>query len=70
MDLIRTDGKVMQFEMTKPTGVATLAEPHMHAVSLTLSDADTLTHRWAHFVDGRRKESVVFNFKRKTLPSQ
>lgn len=66
MKLKTSDAKAMAFEMAKPAaGIASAKEPHMHAVTLTLHGENTLKHDWVHYVDGKAKDTVTFNFKRK-----
>ena len=65
MMLKKADATTFAFEMTKPIGVSSMKEPHMHAVTLTLTDADTLKQEWAHFENGKLKETTTFTFKRK-----
>jgi hypothetical protein len=65
MKLKKFDGKVMAFEMTKPMGISSMKEPHMHAVTLTLTDHDSLQHEWVNYMNGKKAEVSVFNFKRK-----
>ena len=54
----------LSFAMTKPQGVTSMKESHMHALTLTMPDADTLTEEWTHLADGK-SGVVAFNFKRK-----
>lgn len=49
MSLKKSDGKTVQFEMTKPFGVSSINEPHMHAVTLSLSEPNTLKQEWVQF---------------------
>jgi hypothetical protein len=65
MKLKKANTKGLEFEMTAPTGVASMNEMHMHALKLTLSDANTLKQEWTNFTDGKKAEVAVFNFKRK-----
>jgi hypothetical protein len=64
MTLKKTDGKVMTFEMTNTTGITSMKEPHMHALTLT-TDGDTLTQEWVNYENGKKKDTVTFTFKRK-----
>lgn len=64
MKLKKSDGKVMTFEMKKPLGISSTKEMHMHAVTLTLVDADTLKQEWLSYDKGKPTEPSVFNFKR------
>jgi hypothetical protein len=65
MKLKKFDGKVMAFEMTKALGVSSMKEPHMHAVTLTLTDPDTLKQEWVNYMDGKKADVTVLTFKRK-----
>ena len=55
----------MSFEMTKAVGVVSMKEPHMHAVTLTMADADHLTQEWTSYAGGKKQETAVFKFQRK-----
>ena len=55
----------LSFEMTRPVGVTSMKELHMHAVTLTMADADHLTQEWTSFADGKKQETAVFKFQRK-----
>jgi hypothetical protein len=64
MHMKKSDAKMVAFEMTKAEGVSSMKENHMHAVTLKMPDANTLTQEWVN-MDGGKKEIVTFNFKRK-----
>jgi hypothetical protein len=66
MALVKSDGKCAQFEMTEPKGVASIEETHMHGVTLTLTGPDTLRQEWEQFEGGKKKQTMVFEFKRKS----
>jgi hypothetical protein len=38
---------------------------HMHDVTFTFVDKDTLKTEWTHYMDGKPAGNVVFEFKRK-----
>jgi hypothetical protein len=65
MKLKKADGNSIAFEMTKPAGISSMKETHMHAVTLTLTDANTLKQEWTSFEKGKKAETATFNFKRK-----
>lgn len=65
MMLRKATDKSLAFELTKPVGISSLKEMHMHALKLTLADADSLTQEWTNFMDGKPGETAVFKFKRK-----
>lgn len=65
MQLKKADERSVAFEMQKPIGVTSMKESHMHAVTLTLEDENTLKQEWVNFEGGKKKELAVFTFKRK-----
>jgi hypothetical protein len=64
MSLKKADDKEIVFEMTKPSGVKSMSEPHMHKVTLTMPDENTLHQEWVSMAGGK-KESGVFKYTRK-----
>lgn len=66
MALKKSDATSLTFEMTKPLGISSPKESHMHAVTLTTPDADTLKHEWVNYNNGKKAETAIFNFKRKS----
>lgn len=65
MKLKKADDKSMSFEMTANTGLDNAKEPHMHALTLTLEDDNTLKQEWTHFEGGKAKGTATFTLKRK-----
>ena len=66
MALKKSDEKTFAFEMgNKPEGIASMKEEHMHAVTFTLVDADTLKEDWTNFKDGKSAEVATFLYHRK-----
>ena len=59
--------KAIQFDFDPKCGVDEKSEMHMHALTLTFGDADTLTQDWKLFEDGKAKESHPFTLKRVKL---
>ena len=67
MKLKKSDAKSVSFEMVGKSGIASMKEPHMHAVTLTLTDPNTLQAEWTHFENGKPSaEKALFTFKRKS----
>lgn len=66
MKLVKSSPTTFVFEMKKPVGISSMKEPHMHAVTLTLTDKDTLKQEWTHYENGKKAQTAVFNFKRKS----
>jgi hypothetical protein len=67
MPLKKADAGTLFFEMSKPVGVSSIKEPHMHALTLTLSDADSLKQEWTHFVGGKKQGTAVITLTRKKI---
>jgi hypothetical protein len=65
MKLKKADAKSMAFEMVGNAGISSPKESHMHAVTLSIIDANTLKHEWVNYEDGKKKMTGVFTFKRK-----
>jgi hypothetical protein len=65
MVLKKADDTTMAFEMTKPVGVSSMKEMHMHALTLKMTDKDTLEEHWVNYENGKAKGNAVFSFKRK-----
>lgn len=54
----------VEFELTKPIGISSLKEHHMHALTLTWLDADTLRQDWRSNNNGKPAEGISFVLKR------
>jgi hypothetical protein len=54
------DEKVLAFEMNGVRGIQSIDEPHMHGVTLTMVDEDTLQQDWVHYQDGKALQTVTF----------
>jgi hypothetical protein len=65
MKLKSSDGKVMKFEMVGASGVSSMKEMHMHALTLTFVDSDTLKQEWTGYQNGKKAGVMTFLFKRK-----
>ena len=58
------DGKIA-FAFTSGGNMKSDKEAHMHAVTFTFIDKDTLKTEWKHFADGKEVSTMVFDLKRK-----
>jgi hypothetical protein len=58
------DSKSIQFDFDPKCGVDEKSEMHMHALTITFDDADTITQDWKLFQDGKLKDSHPFTLKR------
>jgi len=65
MKLKKADAKMMTFEMEGVAGISSAKEPHMHAITLTFTDSDTLKQEWSNYEGGKKNATAVFNYKRK-----
>ena len=64
MTLVKAEGRSLEFDLVKDSEIKVDSEKHMHAVTLTLDDADHLTHDWTLFEDGKAKDRHPFKFER------
>lgn len=67
MKLKQADDKRMVFEMDKPQGIASADEAHMHGLTLTLKDKNTLQHDWSHYEGGKATQTVTFLLHKKSI---
>jgi hypothetical protein len=59
------DLKVVPFVFTHASNLKSEKAMHMHDVTFTFVDKDTLKTEWTHFHDGKSAGKVVFELKRK-----
>jgi hypothetical protein len=58
------DSKVA-FDFVKATNLKSEKDMHMHSVTFTFVDNDTLRTEWTHYMDGKDSGKAVFELKRK-----
>jgi ribosome-associated toxin RatA of RatAB toxin-antitoxin module len=58
------DNKIA-FKFVSATNMKSDKDMHMHDVTFTFVDKDTLKTEWTHYMDGKAAGNVVFEFKRK-----
>jgi hypothetical protein len=63
--LTKGDAKTVAFKFVRATNMKSDKDMHMHDVTYTFVDADTIKTEWTHFKDGKDAGKVVFEFKRK-----
>jgi hypothetical protein len=61
----KADGNKVAFQFTGATNMKSDKEFHMHNVTFTFIDKDTLKAEWTHYMDGKAAGTAVFNVKRK-----
>ncbi len=66
MKLKSAKNGVFVFEMQGKDGIESLKEMHMHAVTLTLVDPNTLKQEWTNYNEGKKAQTAVFTFKKKS----
>jgi len=59
------DGKKVAFEFTHASNLKSEKDMHMHEVTFTFVDKDTLKTEWTHYKDGKPSGKVLFELKRK-----
>jgi hypothetical protein len=59
------DDKKVAFKFTSGTNMKSDKEMHMHNVTFTFVDKDTLKAEWASYADGKESATAVFDVKRK-----
>jgi hypothetical protein len=59
------DGKKVDFKFVRATNMKSDKDMHMHNVSFTFVDKDTLKTEWTNYQDGKAAGHVVFELKRK-----
>jgi hypothetical protein len=59
------DGKSVAFKFVRATNMKSDKDMHMHEVTYTFVDADTLKAEWTHYNEGKAAGKVTFELKRK-----
>jgi hypothetical protein len=59
------DANKVDFKFTRATNLKSEEDMHMHDVTFTFVNKDTLRSEWTHFKDGKAAGRVVFELKRK-----
>jgi hypothetical protein len=59
-----SDDKTLRFDFDPQCGVKANSEMHMHSLTLTFDDPDTITQAWQLFAEGKPKETHPFTLKR------
>jgi hypothetical protein len=59
-----TEGKSVAFKFTGASNLKSDKDMHMHDVTYTFVDKDTLKAEWTHYMDGKEGGKVMFELKR------
>ena len=57
--------KKVAFEFVRATNMKSDKDPHMHSVTYTFVDKDTIKTEWTHYSDGKDAGKMEFELKRK-----
>ncbi len=61
----KTDGDKIAFKFASASNLKSEKDMHMHDVTYTFVDPDTLKAEWTHYDDGKLAGTAVFELKRK-----
>jgi hypothetical protein len=62
---VNDDSNKVEFQFTSATNMASDKDMHMHAVTFTFVDKDTLQTVWTNYQDGKKAGTATFDLKRK-----
>jgi hypothetical protein len=63
------DGNKFDFQFVSATNMKSDKDMHMHSVTYTLTDKDTLKADWTMYMDGKKGGTASFELKRKPEPA-
>ena len=61
----KSDGDKIAFQFASASNLKSEKDMHMHDVTYTFVDADTLKAEWTHYNEGKPAGTVTFEYKRK-----
>jgi hypothetical protein len=61
----KIDGKDVAFKFVRGGNMKSTDETHMHNVTYTFVDKDTLRTKWTNYANGKPAGDMVFEYKRK-----
>ncbi len=61
----KIDGKDVVFQFVRGGNMKSTNETHMHNVTYTFVDKDTLKTKWTNYANGKPAGDIVFEYKRK-----
>jgi len=64
MILESADEQSINLDFDASCGIDASTESHMHALTLTFNDDDSITHDWTHFEGGKAKDGHPFTLTR------
>ena len=69
MTLKSADGNTIKFDFDKACGIDPSKETHMHAMTITFDDADTITTSCKAIIDGKEAPDHAMTLKREKTKS-
>jgi hypothetical protein len=66
---VKADANTFDFQFVSGTNMKSDKDMHMHNVTYTLTDKDTLKADWTMFMDGKKGGTASFELKRKKEPA-
>jgi hypothetical protein len=64
MKLERADSQNLYFMFVNGNNINPMKDAHMHALTISFAGKDHITQKWTLFVDGKEKETSVFELSR------
>jgi hypothetical protein len=61
----KIEGKDVAFQFVRGGNMKSINDSHMHSVTYTFVDKDTLRTKWVNYENGKPSGTVVFEYKRK-----
>jgi hypothetical protein len=61
----KIEGKDVAFQFVRGGNMKSINDNHMHSVTYTFVDKDTLRTKWVNYENGKPAGTVVFEYKRK-----
>jgi hypothetical protein len=61
----KVEGKDVAFQFVRAGNMKSINDSHMHNVTYTFVDKDTLRTKWTNYENGKPAATVVFEYKRK-----
>jgi len=61
----KIEGKDIAFQFVRGGNMKSINDSHMHSVTYTFVDKDTLRTKWVNYENGKPAGTVVFEYKRK-----
>ena len=64
MDLVKNEGKVMEFALSQSSNIDVAKDGHMHGLTMTMVDNDHLIHNWSLYQKGKEGDVTTLKLAR------